>query len=137
MTLGIVVGLLIVLLVAAWALRPLVAARRLRLAPAAAEESLAFENLLFQRESLLEALRDLQMDQAMGKLSAEDFATLDASYRAQAIAVLQQLDTLGAGEAEEATDALDLWIEQAVAAARGEVRVLADRPVDFGLPTAE
>jgi hypothetical protein len=131
---GIIAGTLILLVLLAWVVRPLVAARRSRLAPrdgasrsvilpdgtSASEPAIPqLENLLFEREALLTALRDLQMDYSMGKLSDEDFAALDAQYRERAISVLKELDTVGADPSSETDDLLDDWIERAVAQARG------------------
>ena len=120
MTLEIVVGALIILVVLAWVIQPLRRARVNRLQIAAAPESQQLENLLFEREAALLAIRDLQLDHDMGKLSDDDFAELDARYRAHAIEILKELDGLGvAADAVEPADAsLDAWIERAVAEAR-------------------
>ncbi len=120
MTLEIVVGALIILVVLVWVIQPLRRARVNRLQSAAAPESQQLENLLFEREAALLAIRDLQLDHDMGKLSDDDFAELDARYRAHAIEILKELDGLGvAANAVEPADAsLDAWIERAVAEAR-------------------
>ncbi len=52
------------------------------------------DRLFAEREALLQALRDLDLDRATGKLSDADYAGLAARYRAQAIAVLGRLDAL-------------------------------------------
>lgn len=49
-----------------------------------------------RREALYAALKDLEFDHEMGKLSAEDYAALRERYTVQAVAVLQQLDALAA-----------------------------------------
>jgi hypothetical protein len=49
-----------------------------------------------RREALYTALKDLEFDHEMGKLSAEDYAALRERYTVQAVAVLQQLDALAA-----------------------------------------
>jgi hypothetical protein len=116
-----VIGGLIVLVILARALRPLWEARQKEL-QAPTPESVTLENLLFQRESSLTALRDLRFDHEMGKLSDEDFAALDAQYRVQAVEILAQLDALGysrmgdslmgdSRNRESQEDALDQWIE--------------------------
>ncbi|UCC65150.1 MAG: hypothetical protein JSV36_09005 [Anaerolineae bacterium] len=51
-----------------------------------------------RREALYVALKDLEFDHEMGKLSAEDYAALRERYTVQAVAVLQQLDALAAEE---------------------------------------
>lgn len=120
MTLEIVVGVLIILVVLLWVVQPLRRARINRLQNAAPPESQRLENLLFEREAALLAIRDLQLDHDMGKLSDSDFAELDTRYRAHAITILKELDGLGvaAPESEPADASLDAWIERAVAEAR-------------------
>lgn len=120
MTLEIVVGTLIILVVLAWVVQPLRRARINRMQSAASPETLRLENLLFEREAALLAIRDLQLDHDMGKLSDSDFAEMDARYRAHAIEILKELDGLGvaSSEAEPADASLDAWIERAVAEAR-------------------
>ncbi len=87
------------------------------------EEELA--NLLFQRDALLAALRDLQLDLEMGKIGPEDFECLNARYRAEAVRVLRRLDELQEGTPEpvpaDTETFLDEWIETAVRHARGSV----------------
>lgn len=120
MTLEIVVGALIIFVVLAWVVQPLRRARINRLQGAAAPETQRLENLLFEREAALLAIRDLQLDHDMGKLSDDDFTELDARYRAHAIEILKELDGLGVAtvETEPADASLDAWIERAVAEAR-------------------
>ncbi|MDQ7029138.1 MAG: hypothetical protein Q9O62_04850 [Ardenticatenia bacterium] len=80
--------------------------------------------LLFQRDALLAALHDLQMDLQMGKIGEEDFRRLDALYRARAVEVLRRLDELQEEDAGSATSASaaehtwEAWIERAVERAR-------------------
>jgi len=117
MSIGIIIGALILLVAIGFVARPLVVARQERLQLESSDENQKLENLLFERESTLLTIRDLQFDHEMGKLSDEDFAQLDARYRAQAIHVLHQLDELGLvidKEEEPAEDSLDAWIERAV-----------------------
>jgi membrane protein implicated in regulation of membrane protease activity len=62
-----------------------------------------------QRRAALEAakegkyreIRDAELDREMGKLSDEDWRAVDRDLRAQAIAILHELDELGDGAAEE------------------------------------
>ncbi|MCS7001831.1 MAG: zinc ribbon domain-containing protein [Dehalococcoidia bacterium] len=67
-----------------------------------------------RRDRIYQALRDLEFDQATGKVSAEDYAELSAEYKRQAIALLKQIDD----EQREAVLALDREIENAIAAQR-------------------
>jgi hypothetical protein len=119
-TLEIVIGILIIIVVGAWVVQPLRRAQVNRLQGAATPETQRLENLLFEREAALVAIRDLQLDHDMGKLSDSDFAEMDVRYRSHAIAILKELDELGvATPASEPADAsLDAWIERAVAEAR-------------------
>jgi hypothetical protein len=49
------------------------------------------------KEAKYREIRDAQLDHGMGKLSDADFQALDAELRAQAIAILRDLDRLGEG----------------------------------------
>lgn len=117
MLLPIVLALCIIAVVVMLVLQPLVAARSERQTQRddAGEE---LENLLFERENLLAALRDIRFDREMGKLSEEDFSTLDTRYRARAVDVLKQLDAIDAGGEIDDEDALDAWIEAEVTSRR-------------------
>ena len=46
------------------------------------------------KEAKYREIKDAELDFRMGKLSEEDWKTLDAELRAQAIAILRQLDRL-------------------------------------------
>lgn len=52
------------------------------------------ENLLSAREATYSAIKDLQTDHAMGKLSDTDYTSLRAKYEGKAMAILQQLDAV-------------------------------------------
>lgn len=119
MSLSILIGLVLLLLVVAWVVRPLLAAQQVRQQLERSAEAHTLESLLFEREAVLRAIRDLEFDRDMGKLSDEDFADLDGRSRARAIEILRQLDALGvAPDAASSTDTLDAWIERAVAEVR-------------------
>lgn len=119
MSTGIIIGLLILLGVLAWVLRPLFVAQQARQQLESDENNQTLENLLFEREASLLAIRDLTFDHEMGKLSDEDFALLDERYRTHAIQILRQLDELGVTpEDEPVEDSLEQWIERAVADVR-------------------
>lgn len=70
--------------------------------------------LLAERETILDALRDLDFDHAMGKLTTEDYTPQRLQLVARGAAVLRELDTLGVTTAASAEDE----IERAVAARR-------------------
>ena len=122
----IIVGLLILLLVIGWVLHPLLLAKQERHQLASDDADQRLENLLFEREAALLAIRDVKFDYDMGKLSQEDFAQLDARYRTHAVQILRELDELGVvpdAAEEPVEDTLDEWIERAVAKVReGNVR---------------
>ncbi len=62
--------------------------------PGAADPAL--ENLVVQREAAYAAIRDLEVDHTMGKLSDADYKAMRAKCEAKAVGILQQLDTLTA-----------------------------------------
>jgi hypothetical protein len=128
-TIGLILGIVVVLAVLAWVVYPLRQAQVNRQQGSGTAETQRLENLLFEREAALLAIRDLQMDRDMNKIGEEDFAEMDARYRAHAIEILKQLDELGVATpaAEPADDSLDAWIERAVAEARqGKRRIGAE-----------
>lgn len=47
-----------------------------------------------RKEALYRQIRDAELDREQGKLSREDWARLDAELRAEAIAVLREIDSL-------------------------------------------
>ena len=50
------------------------------------------EALLNEKQSLLQGLRDLEQERDVGKVSQDDFETVNARLRARARAVIKQLD---------------------------------------------
>jgi membrane protease subunit (stomatin/prohibitin family) len=50
------------------------------------------ETLLSAREATYAAIKDLEIDHAMGKLSDADYQSLRAKYEGKALTILQQLD---------------------------------------------
>src|SRR5512143_964810 len=52
------------------------------------------ENLLSAREATYSAIKDLETDHTMGKLSDTDYATLRAKYEGKALSILQKLDAV-------------------------------------------
>jgi hypothetical protein len=61
------------------------------------------------REAKYREIRDSELDYRTGKLSAEDYAAIDAQLRAEAIEILNRLDRLdaAAGEGRGEADRLD------------------------------
>ena len=68
----------------------------LRAGPQAAEErSLAErQRLEAARDAKYREIRELELDHRTGKLSDEDFRALDRQLRAEAVAILRELDAL-------------------------------------------
>lgn len=60
----------------------------------ASSEVIAREDLEAAREAKYREIRDSELDFRTGKLSAEDFAAIDAQLRGEAIAILDQLERL-------------------------------------------
>lgn len=65
----------------------------------------ALDELNERRRSALEALVDLENENAVGKLSDEDLAELRPRYEAEALAVLDELAALDAGAGDDAVEA--------------------------------
>ena len=53
-----------------------------------------------EKALVLRSLKELEFDQAMGKLSATDFDEMGGRLRARAIALMKQLDAGGSGYRE-------------------------------------
>ncbi|MGA2504462.1 MAG: zinc ribbon domain-containing protein [Anaerolineales bacterium] len=68
----------------------------------AAENNREMSSLLAERERLLTALQELDFDQSLGKIPAEDYPTQRALLLREGAEVLRRLDTLTA-EAESRT----------------------------------
>ena len=71
--------------------------------------------LNFEKESLYSALKELDFDYSMGKLSKEDYNELEGKYKAQAVSVLREIDNI-LGKTDIAS--LDEEIEKEVRAIR-------------------
>jgi flagellar biosynthesis/type III secretory pathway M-ring protein FliF/YscJ len=90
----IVVAVLVVLLVVVVVALVSAPLRRRGAAASAAAGSDHRDELEAARDAKYRELRDLDLDYRTGKLSDEDFAALDRALRAEAIAILRQLDEL-------------------------------------------
>ncbi len=60
----------------------------------------ALDTLIAQRDSAYDAIRDLDFDFQMGKLSQSDYAAMREKYKARAALALQQIDALGGGDSK-------------------------------------
>ncbi|MBI5304176.1 MAG: zinc ribbon domain-containing protein [Chloroflexi bacterium] len=74
----------------------------------------ALDPLLAQRDATYDAIRDLDFDYSLGKLSQTDYATLRDKYRTRAAQLLQQIDAASSRNGEQ----LDAQIEAQVAQMR-------------------
>ncbi|HVU02086.1 MAG TPA: zinc-ribbon domain-containing protein [Polyangiaceae bacterium] len=75
-----------------------------------------------RKRSILRALKDLEYERSVGKISEEDFAELTTRYRAEAKVLLQSLDA----ELEPARKAAEKKLEKRLRAEK------VDRPKDRG-----
>ncbi len=94
-------------------------ARDLDISFAAASDP-GLENLVVQRDATYAAIKDLEFDHAMDKLSDADYKSLRAKYEAKAVAILQELDGLTAAQKRRTRLAVsDEAIEHQVQQLRG------------------
>ena len=56
------------------------------------------------RDAKYQEIRDAELDMRTGKLSDEDYQTIDQTLRAEAIAILDRLDQAEAADAQRAAD---------------------------------
>ncbi len=68
-----------------------------------------------QRDSLYQAIKELEFDYQVGKVSEADYQAFDSQLKEQAVAVLREIDTLQAAEADPN---LDARLEAEIAALR-------------------
>ncbi len=61
------------------------------------KSSARLDDLRIQRDIVFAAIKDLEMDREMGRVSEDDFEQLNAGYRKQAIEVLKKIDQAGNG----------------------------------------
>ncbi len=67
--------------------------------------SSAIENLVTQRDATYAAIKDLEFDHTIGKLSDADYKGLRAKYETKAVAILQELDGLKKAQPRRARSA--------------------------------
>ena len=97
---------IISLLAIYFAVSPLLGAGR---APLVLDDD-KFTELLGRKDATLQAIKDLEFDYRLGKMSQEDFQRLDQRLRRQAIALLQQIEKIA-----PATATLDEQLETLIA----------------------
>ncbi len=121
---------LLVVVVIAFIAYPLLAPPQEERAPAPAGK---LDGLFAQRDAMYDALRDLDFDFQLGKLSPSDYQTLREQYKARAALVLQQIDAAGVGngkhhpaEDHSGPDGVSAQIEAQVASLRRSKPAPAD-----------
>ncbi|MBI5030332.1 MAG: zinc ribbon domain-containing protein [Chloroflexi bacterium] len=78
-----------------------------------------WENLVTQRDATYGAIKDLENDHTMGKLSDVDYRTLRAKYETKAVTILQELDGLvGKKPSVQTNSATDDDIEREIVSLR-------------------
>jgi hypothetical protein len=105
-------------------------------APAAKSATTATESLdelLGQRDAAMQALRELNFDHRVGKISDEDFAVFDASLRHEAADTLRALDQWEA----QADQDLDQEFEREIAARRSQLTTGTRTCPSCGRPAAD
>jgi rubrerythrin len=105
-------------------------------APAAKPATTAAETLdelLGQRDAAMQALRELNFDHRVGKISDEDFAVFDASLKHEAAETLRALD---AWEMQADTE-IDQVMEAEIAARRAQLIASARTCPSCGHPAAD
>lgn len=78
--------------------------------------------LLAEQERILNALQELDFDQALGKIPPEDYPAQRAAYLQAGVAILQRLDALQSAPGEKQVSASDAarQLEEAVAVRRAD-----------------
>ncbi len=64
-------------------------------------QSDALDMLIAQRDSAYQAIRDLDFDYQLGKLSAKDYSALRDRYKARAASALREIDATGAAQTSQ------------------------------------
>ncbi len=70
------------------------------------------ENLIVQRDATYAAIKDIESDHAMGKLSDLDYKTLRSKYEGKAVAILQELDGYHATTNEDDEEAIEQQVKR-------------------------
>lgn len=83
------------------------------------------ESLMVQRDATYAAIKDLEFDHAMNKLSDADYKMLRGKYEAKAVGILQELDSMAAAQQRHVrANFNDEAIEQQVQRLRGSAAKL-------------
>ena len=133
MEIGSILLLLAILLLAAlFVARPFLENRRM-LAVSAEEQELS--SLMAERDRLITTLQELDFDQTLGKIPAEDYPAMRTELMQRAADVLRKLDAFQAAQsapadAESRTLAHDAsaWVEAVIAARRADAAAKSVSP---------
>jgi hypothetical protein len=96
----VLLAILIVAAVAAFVSVPLRRARGEHEVEDAAYEA-QVADLEARKQAKYREIRDTELDRAAGKIGDDEYARQDAELRAEAIAILKQIDALGKGRAKD------------------------------------
>jgi hypothetical protein len=99
----VLLAILIVAAVAAFVAVPLRRARGEHEAEDAAQEAVVAD-LEARKQAKYREIRDTELDRAAGKIGDEEFARQDAELRAEAIAILKEIDAVGKLDARRAAE---------------------------------
>ena len=87
-----------------------------------------------RKEQLYASIKELEFDHSLRKVSEEDYASLRSDLEAEAVVVLQQLDTAAGSDEDEADEGLDARIEADIAARRTLPTTASETPPPAAVP---
>lgn len=87
-----IIGVVLILLTVLFVAYPLLQKSRHQVSFAINHQN---EDLLARKNEIYTAVRDIDFDYRMGKLSDEDYQTLREQYKQEAVKIMQALDRLG------------------------------------------
>lgn len=104
------IAILLILAVVGYLLfEPLLRPHRLK-GPSPRAERLREKELQKRKEDIYAAIKEMDFDLGMGKISREDYEDLRSEYKSRAVQILKELDT--ADEASELETAIEKEVEQ-------------------------
>jgi len=90
-----------------------------------------------EKRSVLRALKDLEYERSVGKISPEDYAELSAKYRAEAKRLIQSLDQALGPARQQVELAIERRLERAGIRIESEPALSKPADTDKGPPDAE
>jgi zinc ribbon protein len=67
----------------------------------------ALDTLIVQRDSAYQAIRDLDFDYELGKLSTNDYSVLRERFKSRAASTLKEIDEMQASQTDQAAPTLE------------------------------